>query len=49
MHEQLFTRQDAENAKNKNIIEMAWSFSAMRRVFAEQSEATDTGAARNIL
>jgi hypothetical protein len=34
MHEQPFTRQDAENAKQKNIIEIALSFSAMKRVFA---------------
>lgn len=38
MHEQPFTRQDAVNAKNKNIIELALGFSAMTRVFAKQSD-----------
>jgi len=37
MHEQRFTRQDAENARKKNIIEIALHFSAMTRVFAKQS------------
>lgn len=38
MHKQRFTRQDAVNAKNKNIIELALGFSAMTRMFAKQSD-----------
>jgi hypothetical protein len=38
MHEQPLTRQDAENAKKKNIIEIALRFSAMTRVFARESD-----------
>jgi len=37
MHQPRLTREDAENAKNKNIIEIALHFSAMTRVFAKQS------------
>jgi hypothetical protein len=38
MHEQPFTPEDAENAKTKNIQEIALGFSAMTRVFAKQSD-----------